>query len=188
MEWILTEQQSHKTQGDCMLGIWLDAKGAAALTGSVIEKYNRHSSHVSEPKWSYVQSKTKLGLRVWKVEVKCSDVGAKVAETSRVSKAGVGMETIKQTCWDQGQNVPALVLTSLCSTSSLVNSMASSLKGSATCMPPGVFLELRGHSIPGQRQHNCRSFKKDSTAANQQRTPRCPESFENYLAWKVRED
>ena len=44
---------------------------------------------------------------------------------------------------------PPVGLTSLWSTSSLVNSMASLLKGSAVCTPPGVFLEPRGQSMPG---------------------------------------
>lgn len=52
-------------------------------------------------------------------------------------------------------------LTSLCSTSSLVNIMASSLKGSATCVPPGRFLELRGHSMPETRDDTIAlEFKK----------------------------
>lgn len=59
---------------------------------------------------------------------------------------------------------PTELLTSLCSTSSLVNSMASSLNGSATCTPVGVFLELRGHSIPAGHTHTHAGRK--SQAAN----------------------
>lgn len=65
-----------------------------------------------------------------------------------------------------GPKCSASLLTSLCSTSSLVNSMASSLKGSATCMPPGIFRELRGHSIPKPKTKQLQELKV-STAATQ---------------------
>lgn len=67
-------------------------------------------------------------------------------KNQKVTREGTAAETEGE---DETEDETVL-LTSLCITSSLVNSMASSLNGSATCIPEGVFLELRGHSIPGQ--------------------------------------
>ncbi len=51
-------------------------------------------------------------------------------------------------------------LTSLWRTSSLVKIVACSLYGSATCIPPGMFRDPRGHSIPAHTQtvHDCHFY------------------------------
>lgn len=78
-----------------------------------------------------------------KLEVECDPI----CPTAKPAKHAVASKTTEIKEIGAKMNV---ALTSLCSTSSLVKAMASSLKGSATCMPPGMFLEPRGHSIPGQ--------------------------------------